>query len=123
MRQKWKKERAEKFEKETEACSGRLGGLDVDLLGGLRKGHASKGRRQGFRVHFAAGTLEIVILPGLRVRRLLDKPKHKSAPNHTEKKREKRKHKGGTKRNARTRIKRNQLRRKQYEKPITILFV
>ena len=51
---------------------------DKDLLGGLRKRHASKGRRQGFRIHFASGTLEIIILPRLHVRRLKENVKDTS---------------------------------------------
>lgn len=42
----------------------------MDLLGGLRKSHASKGGRQRFRIHFAAGTLKVVVLPRLHIRRL-----------------------------------------------------
>jgi len=59
-------------------------GEDKDLLGGLRKRHASKGRRQGFRIHFASGTLEIIILPRLHVRRL-KKTSKTQAQNHSNK--------------------------------------
>jgi hypothetical protein len=40
----------------------------TDLLGSFRKYHASKGGRQGFRIHFASGTLKVVVLPPLRIR-------------------------------------------------------
>lgn len=41
--------------------------LNVDLLGSLRKSHASKGGRKRFRIHFAPCALEIVVLPRLHI--------------------------------------------------------
>lgn len=40
------------------------------LLAGLRKSHAGKRGWQGFGIHFTSGSLEVVILPGLRIWRL-----------------------------------------------------
>lgn len=44
--------------------------FEFHLLGRLRERHASERRGQRFRIHFAPGTLEVIVLPRLHVRRL-----------------------------------------------------
>lgn len=49
------------------------------LLACLWKAHSCEGRRQSFCVHFTAGTLEVIVLPSLRVGGLQSSVKYAEA--------------------------------------------
>lgn len=66
-----------------EIKKGLLGGIWGDLLAGLRKRHAGERRGQGLRIHLAAGALQIVVLPRLRIRRLKYTKLHTLHRNYT----------------------------------------